>query len=80
MSITGLVTPWRYRKALPASQPDKSESASESSTSGTFSGQFPGTSRNPPEPGQHPSMLHLNVSMCAWTSGCLRPGSLQGSG
>ena len=33
MHISDLVIPGRYRKALLASQPDKSESASESLTS-----------------------------------------------
>ena len=37
MRITGLEIPGRYRKALLASQPDKSEFASESLTSGKFS-------------------------------------------
>ena len=40
MHITGLVIPGRYRKALLASQTDKSESASVSLTSGTFFGQW----------------------------------------
>ena len=95
MYITGLVIPGRYRKALLASQTDKSESASVSVTSGTFSGQWRRSGRpiaaenaagapdilpNSAEPGQHPGKLYLKVSMCAWTSGCLRPGPWQGSG
>ena len=94
MYITGLI-PERYRKALLASQPDKSESASESLTSGTFSGQWrrsggpigaenpagvPDILPNSPEPSHHPGKLYLKASMCAWTSGCLIPGSWQGSG
>ena len=94
MYITGLI-PERYRKALLASQPDKSESASESLTSGTLCGQWrrsggPIGAENPagvadilpnsPEPGQYPGKLYLKASMCAWTSGCLTPGSWEGSG
>ena len=81
MHIIGLVIPWRYRKPLLSSQPDKSESASESLTSGTYSGQWrsggpigaenpagaPDILPNSPEPGQHPGKLYLMVSMCAWT-------------
>ena len=70
MRITGLVIPGRYRKALLASQPYKSEFASESLTSGKFSRQWrrsggpiraespagaPDIWPNSPEPGQHPA-------------------------
>ena len=88
MRITGLVIPGRYRKALLASQPDKSESTSESLTSGKFPGQWrrssgpigaespagaPDILPNSPEPGQHPAKSYLKVSMSPWTSACLRP-------